>query len=74
MSKVTINLTPDQILQAVDQLPEKEQVKISDKLQDTTARLKVRAILRRIDSYKGRRPSTREILKEIHNYRKEKNA
>ena len=72
MSKVTLDLTPQQITHAIDQLSNEAKIKLAKKLQDFAARMRVREILRRVDARKGTRPSTREILKEIHTYRNNK--
>ena len=74
MSKITLDLTAQQIANAVDQLPDEAKIKLARKLRNFTAQTRVREVLRRIDARKGKRPSTRDILQEIHSYRREKHA
>ena len=68
------NLTAQEITRAINKLPAQEKIKIAEKLQDFVSGFRVQKILRRIDVRKATRPTTREILKEIHACRSEKHA
>ena len=70
MSKFTV----EQISHAIDQLPKGDKIKIAERLQDFVVQVRVHKILRSIDARKGLRPSTHDILKEIHTYRQHKHA
>ena len=72
--KVSMNITPGQIEELINQLPARDKVALSKKLAETTAKKTVRGILKRVDNRKGRRPSINEIIQEIRDYRKAKNA
>ena len=74
MSKIILDLTPQQITDAVDQLPNEAKIKLARRLRNFTAQSRAGEVLRRIDARKGKRPSTRDILQEIHFHRREKHA
>ena len=74
-----LELSPAQVERLVEKLPMKHKLRLIDKLSKETsgtrmnkAVTRVREILRRIDARKGTRPSTRDILQEIHAYRRQK--
>lgn len=72
--KISMNITPGQIEELINQLPAKDKIALSKKLMEANAKKAVRGILKRADSRKGHRPSINEIIQEIHDYRKAKNA
>ncbi len=75
MSRVTVELNPRQISEAIEGLSDKEKLKITEKLEKETLRLRWRQILKDIDSRLKKFPiSKEEVAKEIQNYRKEKHA
>lgn len=75
MSRVIIDLSPEQVNAAIIGLPVREKLKIIEKLEKETIRLRWRKILRDIDSRLRRFPTTKEgVIKEIQAYRKEKHA
>lgn len=75
MSKVTIELSPQQISEAIESLSSKEKLQLTEKLEKETLRLRWRQILKDIDSRLKKFPiSKEEVAKEIQAYRKEKYA
>jgi len=75
MSKVIIELSPRQISEAVESLPESEKLKLTEKLEKETLRLRWRRILKDIDLRLKKFPLSKgDVLKEIAAYRKEKYA
>lgn len=75
MSKVTIELNPQQIAQVVEGLSTKEKLKLTEQLEKETLSLRWRQILKDIDSRLKKFPiSKEEVIKEIRAYRKEKHA
>ena len=75
MSKVTIELSPEQINQAVESLPAREKLRLTEQLEKETIRLRWRKILKDIDSRLRRFPvSKKEVIQEIQAYRKQKHA
>lgn len=75
MSKLTIELSPQQISAAVEGLSDTEKLKLTEKLEKETLRLRWRQILKDIDSRLRKFPVSKEdVIKEILAYRKEKYA
>ena len=75
MFKVTIKLNPQQISKAIEGLSIKEKLRLTEKLEKETLRLRWKQILKDIDSRLKDFPvSEEEITKEIQAYRKEKYA
>ena len=75
MSKVIIELNPQQISEAIEGLSNKEKVKLTERLEKETLSLRWRQILKVIDSRLRKFPiSNEEVAKEIRAYRKEKYA
>ena len=65
MSKITLELSAEQLGQAIEQLPESERLKLTSKIQETSSRLKVRALLQSVDRRPRIRIDNAGILKEI---------
>lgn len=75
MSRVTIELNPRQITQAIAGLSDREKLKLTEKLEKETISLRWRQILKDIDSRLKKFPISKEaVTKEIQAYRKEKHA
>lgn len=75
MSKLTIELSPQQINEAIKGLSDTEKLKLTEKLEKETLRLRWRQILKDIDLRLRKFPvSKEEVIKEILAYRKEKYA
>jgi hypothetical protein len=71
MNKVTIQLFPEQIAEAVERLPEAEKLELTERLEKETLRLRWRRILRDIDARLKKFPISRQtVLGEIRAYRK----
>ena len=75
MSKVIIELDSQQISQAIEGLSAEEKLKLTEKLEKETFKLRWRKILKDIDLRLKRFPvSKQDVLREIRAYRKEKYA
>ena len=75
MFRIPISLTTDHISDAIDNLPERERIKITDKLNKQNIRLRWQSILKDIDRRLKKFPISRqEALNEITAYRREKHA
>ncbi len=75
MSKVMIELSAEQIGAAIEGLPEKEKLKLTEKLEKETFSLRWKQILKDIDARLKKFPiSQKDVLKEIQAYRKHKYA
>ena len=75
MSKVTIELSPQQISEAIEGLSAKEKLQLTEKLERETLRLRWRQILKDIDSRLKKFPiSKNDVMKEIAAYRKKQYA
>ena len=75
MSKVIIELSAEQLGQAIESLPEREKLKLTERLERETFGLRWRQILSHIDARLKKFPVPKEtVLKEIQAYRKHKYA
>jgi hypothetical protein len=75
MSRVTIELSPQQIAAAVERLSGEEKIRLTERLEKETLKMRWKRILRDIDLKLRRFPiSKEEVLKEIQAYRKAKYA
>lgn len=75
MSKITIEINSQQIGEAIERLSDKEKLKLTEKLEKETLRLRWSKILKDIDSRLKKFPISKdEISQEIMAYRKEKHA
>lgn len=71
MNKITIQLLPEQITEAIDHLPEAAKLALTERLEKETLRLRWRRILKDIDTRLKKIPISRQtVLKEICAYRK----
>ena len=75
MSKVIIELAPQQIAEAIEGLSDREKLRLTEKLEKETIRLRWRRILKDIDSRLKKFPiSKKEVIEEIQAYRKQRHA
>lgn len=75
MSKITIELNSRAIGEAIERLSDKEKLKLTEKLEKETLRLRWKQILKDIDSRLKKFPiSKEEVAQEVIAYRKEKYA
>ena len=75
MSRITIKLTPQQIIAAIEGLSANEKLKLTEKLEKETLGLRWKQILKNIDSRLKKFPiSKAEVISEIRAYRKSKYA
>lgn len=75
MSKVIIELNSHQINEAVERLPDKEKLRLTEKLERETLGLRWKQILKDIDARIKKFPISQEdVLEEIRVYRRNKHA
>lgn len=75
MFKIPINLSAEQISQAIDHLPNQDKIRLIEKLERATIKARWRKILKNIDARLKRFPLTqKDVLEEIRAYRQEKHA
>ena len=75
MFKISVDLSAEQITQAIDHLPQRDKIQLIEKLEKETIRLRWKQILKDIDARLKRFPlSQKDVLEEIHAYRKTKHA
>ena len=75
MSKLVIELSTQQITEAIEGMPDREKIKLTERLEKETVSLRWKQILKDIDTRLKKFPiSKEEVIKEIRAYRKEKYA
>ena len=75
MFKPNLEMSADEISAVIDHLPQKDKIRLIEKLEQSTLKARWKKILNNIDARLKRFPLTqKEVLKEITAYRQEKYA